>query len=171
MLSIQLILIFMIIAAIFAIEFKDMLSSVIAIGALSLSLSLLFLMLKAPDLAIILLVVEVVVLTVFVKATISTDRHYHRNSDIFTIISVLVLIGFFLFIAYFAVVDIAKFGSPYMKISKLYIASGLSKTGASNIVSAIALGFRSYDSLGGIIVLFALAIGVKSALGKSRRIK
>ena len=72
-------------------------------------------------------------------------------------------------IAYFAIVDITKFGSPFMKISKFYISSGLEKTGASNIVSAIALGFRSYDSLGGIIVLFALAIGVHSALGKSRK--
>jgi uncharacterized MnhB-related membrane protein len=49
----------MIIAAIIAVETKNLLSSVICIGALGFGASLMFLFLRAPDIAITQIVVEV----------------------------------------------------------------------------------------------------------------
>lgn len=42
----------------------------------------------------------------------------------------------------------------------LYYLDQLSKTGAINVVSAILLDFRAYDTLGEIMVLFATISGV-----------
>ena len=63
----------MIFAAILAIEVKDLLSSVIAMAAVGFALCLAFLILKAPDLAITQLVVELLCLIILIKATIKKD--------------------------------------------------------------------------------------------------
>ena len=62
-------IIFMILAAFVAVQVKDLLSSVIAVGAVGLGLSVAFLMLKAPDLAITQFVVEIMVLILLIRAT------------------------------------------------------------------------------------------------------
>ncbi|MES0341093.1 MAG: hydrogenase subunit MbhD domain-containing protein, partial [Candidatus Humimicrobiaceae bacterium] len=49
MIELYVLLIFMIIGAIIAIEMKDILSSIIAVGAVGLGLSIALLILKAPD--------------------------------------------------------------------------------------------------------------------------
>ena len=59
MVELYVLLVLMIIGAIIAIEVKDLLSSVIAVGAVGLALSIVFLILKAPDVAITQLVVEI----------------------------------------------------------------------------------------------------------------
>ena len=53
---------FMVIAALIAVETKSLLSSVISLGAVGFGLSIAFLFLRAPDLAIVQIAVEVVLL-------------------------------------------------------------------------------------------------------------
>ena len=64
MIELYILLVFMIIGAIIAIEVKDLLSSVVAVGAVGLGLSIVFLVLKAPDVAITQLVVEILCLII-----------------------------------------------------------------------------------------------------------
>ena len=64
MIELYSLLIFMIIGAIIAIQVKDLLSSVVAVGAVGLALSLIFIILKAPDVAITQLVVEILCLII-----------------------------------------------------------------------------------------------------------
>ena len=73
MIELYLLLIFMIIGAVVAVEMKDLLSSVIAVGAVGLGLSVTFLVLKAPDLAITQLVDEILCLIILIRATIKKD--------------------------------------------------------------------------------------------------
>ncbi len=47
--ELQLLLLFMIFSAVVAVQIEDLLSSVIAVGAVGLGLSIAFLILKAPD--------------------------------------------------------------------------------------------------------------------------
>ena len=54
-------------------------------------------------------------------------------------------------------------GNP-LAPSNIYLKDGLSKTGASNIVAAIILDFRAYDTLGEATVLFTSIIGALSVL-------
>jgi multisubunit Na+/H+ antiporter MnhB subunit len=51
-----------------------------------------------------------------------------------------------------------------MKMGSEYLTEGLKKTGATNMVSAIILDFRGYDTLGEATVLFTSVIGVLAVL-------
>lgn len=66
-------LVFMVIGAIIALETKDLLSSVISVGAVGVAASICFLLLGAPDIASTQLVVEVLTVIILIKATIRHD--------------------------------------------------------------------------------------------------
>ena len=69
----------MIICAVLAVEITDLFSSVIAVGAVGLCLCVIFLILKAPDLAITQLVVEVLCLMILIRATIRRDLPFSTS--------------------------------------------------------------------------------------------
>ena len=148
---------FMIIGSIIAIETKNLLSSVISVGVVGFSLSIVFLMLGAPDIAITQVVVEILILVVLIRATVTTDNTAIEGPrDTFPFVSSLIFFGLFLMFAFFAVQELPKFGEPVMKVSKEYLRTGVEQTGATNIVTAVLLGFRGYDTLGEATVLFAI---------------
>ncbi|MCM8757637.1 MAG: DUF4040 domain-containing protein [Candidatus Omnitrophica bacterium] len=170
--ELKLLLLFMIFAGIVAVEIKDLLSSVIAVGAVGLGLSLAFLILKAPDLAITQLVVEILCLIILIRATIKKDLPFSTSGRwLFNTISTIVFIVLFLFFSYFALRQLPLFGSPIMRVSQNYIEEGLNKTGATNLISSIILDFRAYDTLGEATVLFTAVIGVLAVIRKIGRIK
>ena len=165
-----LLLVFMIIGSIIAIETKNLLSSVISVGVVGFSLSIIFLMLGAPDIAITQVVVEILILVVLIRATITTDNTAIEGPrDTFPFVSSLIFFGLFLMFAFFAVQELPKFGEPLMKVSKEYLRTGAEKTGATNIVTAILLDFRAYDTLGEATVLFTSIIGAFVILRRKGR--
>ncbi len=170
--ELHLLLSFMILAAIVAVEVEDLLSSVIAVGAVGLGLSMAFLILKAPDLAITQLVVEILCLIILIRATIKKDLPLIRDGRwFFNTASTLLFIAFFLAFAYFALKELPNFGAPVMRVAKEYIENGLRKTGATNIVASIILDFRGYDTLGEATILFTAVMGVLAVMRKVGRIK
>jgi multisubunit Na+/H+ antiporter MnhB subunit len=162
----------MIVGAVIALEVKDMVSSVIAVGAVGLCLCLAFLVLKAPDLAITQLTVEILMLIILIRLTLRMDLPFSTSGRwlINTIITV-VFVGVFLAVTYFALKDLPKFGYPIMKVAKTYIFQGMRATGATNLVSSVVLDFRAYDTLGEVTVLFTAVIGVVSVMRKIGRKK
>ncbi|MBT9164989.1 MAG: Na(+)/H(+) antiporter subunit A [candidate division WS2 bacterium] len=157
---------FMIIAAIAAIEIKDLLSSVVALGVVGLGVSLAFLLLQAPDLTIVQLVVEILCLVILIRATIKKDIPTRIGDlrEVFSGVAVLIFIGVFLFYAYGVIKEMSVFGSPLMTVSKYYIENALQETGAANIVSAIILNYRALDTLGEATVLFTAVISVLAVM-------
>ena len=83
-------------------------------------------------------------------------------SRIIPIIIVLCL-GFFIFNA----LDV-DYGQARPGIHEYYLKSGVADTGALNIVTAIYLDYRAYDTLGEATVFFAAALGVFMLLNKKR---
>jgi multisubunit Na+/H+ antiporter MnhB subunit len=57
-----------------------------------------------------------------------------------------------------------------MRVAGEYIAQGLQKTGATNIVAAIILDFRGYDTLGEATILFTAVMGVLAVIRRVGRI-
>jgi multisubunit Na+/H+ antiporter MnhB subunit len=170
--ELQLLLLFMVAAAVVAVEIEDLLSSVIAVGAVGLGLSMAFLILKAPDLAITQLVVEILCLIILIRATINKDLPVVRDGRwFFNTTSTLLFIASLLIFAFFALKELPRFGEPTMRVAKEYIDNGLAKTGAANIVSAIILDFRGYDTLGEATILFTAVMGVLAVIRKVGRIK
>ena len=162
----------MIFAAVLAIEVKDLLSSVIAVGAVGFALCLAFLILKAPDLAITQLVVEILCLIILIRATINKDLPFTIEGRwLFNTISAIVFVATFLFFASTALRELPPFGEPIMAVVKKYLQEGTAKTGAVNLVTAVILDFRAYDTLGEATVLFTSVIGIMAVLRKVGRKK
>lgn len=160
----------MIFAAVVAIEVKDLLSSVIAVGAVGFALCLAFLVLKAPDLAITQLVVEILCLIILIRATIKRDLPLVIEGRwLFNTVSALVFVCVFLFFAWAALRELPRFGEPIMMVVKKYLAEGKAATGAVNLVTAVILDFRAYDTLGEVTVLFTSVIGIMAVLRRPGR--
>ena len=172
MVELYIILIFMIIGAIVAVEMKDMLSSVIAVGAVGLGLSIAFLVLKAPDLAITQLVIEILCLIILIRTTIKRDLPLVRDGRwmLNTTLTAL-FVAVFLVFGFFTLKELPKFGYPIMRVAKAYLETGMPATGAVNLVASVILDFRAYDTLGEATVLFTAVIGVLAVVRRIGRKK
>ncbi len=163
-------LLFMIIAALIAVETTNLLSAVVCVGAVGFGGSLLFLFLQAPDIAITQIVVEVLGLIILIRATLSRDLTFIDGDKEFFSAVVSVVILFTVFIAGMsAFQQLSPFGQPAFmaaphapdgpSASQAYISQGLDKTGAANLVTSVILDFRAYDTLGEATVLFTAILG------------
>jgi len=166
---------FIIIGAIIAVETKDLLSSVICIGAIGFGASLMFLFLRAPDIAITQIVVEVLGLIILIRATISRDLTFITGDREFFGMVVSVVIILVIFLAGIEVFEtLPEFGTPVFTqvpeaASRTYVSEGMEKTGASNLVTSILLDFRGYDTLGEATVLFTSIIGATVIMREKSR--
>lgn len=168
MIELHLILFFMIAAAIIAVEVKDLVSSVVAIGGVGIGLCMAFLALKAPNLAIMQLVVEILSLIILIRATIRRDLPFSASGRwVFNTLATVSFIAVFLMLSYFALKSLPAFGNAAMKVSRFYIDNAIMKTGSENVVLAIIVNFRAYDTIGEVAILFTAIVGV---LAIARRI-
>lgn len=53
-----------------------------------------------------------------------------------------------------------EYGQPGVRDSDYYLKHGREETGALNMITAIYLNYRAYDTLGEATVFFASALGV-----------
>lgn len=172
MIELYILLLFMIVGAIIAIEVKDLLSSVVAVGAVGLGLSMVFLLLKAPDVAITQLVVEILCLIILIRATLNRDMPLSDTGRAgWNAVAAAIFIGVFLLLSMKGVQELPEFGQPVMRVAREYIQEGLASTGAGNLVGSIILDFRAYDTLGEATVLFAAVIGVLTVMRRVGRRK
>ncbi len=170
--ELYIILILMIVGAIVAVEAKRLLSSIVVMGTVGLGLSLAFLVLKAPDLAIVQLVVEILALIILIRATVKRDVAPTKlTMGVGTVLASLVFVALFLAFAYYAVRGLPRFGYPTMRVAQHYLDNGLAKTGAANLVASVILDFRAYDTLGEATVLFTAIIGALAVLRRIGRKK
>ncbi|MHC4291385.1 MAG: hydrogen gas-evolving membrane-bound hydrogenase subunit E [Planctomycetota bacterium] len=176
-LEFYILLLFVIIGSLVAVETKNLLSAVICIGAAGFGGSLMFLFLRAPDIAITQIVVEVLALVILIRVTMSRDKTFISGD--WELIGVLFSVGFLLiiFLAGTQVFDaLPEFGSPSFiannqgdTASQHYIQEGLNETGAANIVTSVILDYRAYDTLGEATVLFTSILGAVVILRKQSR--
>ena len=172
MLELHILLIFMIVGALIAVHAKDLLSSVIAVGTVGLGLSLAFLVLKAPDLAMAQLVVEILCVIILIRATIRRDLPFSTSGRwFFNTMVTFIFIATFLAFGYFCLKDLPEFGKPIMKVAHNFITHGMRETGAANLVSSVILDYRAYDTLGEATILFTAVIGVLAVMRKVGRKK
>jgi len=170
-----LLFVFMIIAAIVAIHTDDLLSAIISFGAVGFGSSVAFLLLRAPDVAITQIVVEVLCLVILIRATVWRGvRTVSGGRDTFGLAVSGVLVVIMLVFGIYTLEHLPAFGDPVMNRiadapAKIYIADGLERTGAANAVAAVLLDFRAYDTLGEATVLFTALIGAFALLRRKAR--
>jgi multisubunit Na+/H+ antiporter MnhB subunit len=171
-------LFFILVAALIAVETKNLLSAVICIGAAGFGGSLMFLFLRAPDIAITQIAVEVLGLIILIRATIARDKTFiSGDREFFALLVSVVILGLILVVGIKVFDDLPEFGQPAFAAienqptaSQAYIEQSLERTGAANIVAAVILDFRAYDTLGEATVLFTSILGAVVILRKNPKV-
>lgn len=163
----------MILGAIVALESKDLLSGIISLGIIGFALTIIFLILQAPDLAIVQIIIETLTLVILIAAILKTTRQ--DTTETFGLNKILVWGGGIIFVVVFlngaikAFSHLPEFGEPVIRMAETYINQGLSYTGAANLVAAVILDFRGYDTLGEATVLFTSVAGIVAVLRRVGR--
>ena len=159
-----LIIIYMIFASIVALELTDLLSAIISVGMAGLGLTIAFLLLQAPDLALVQFVFEIISVIILLQAT---GERWEKEKESWSLSTLK-----FIFLALSLVVSaplflsLPPFGQPLMLTASRYLSEGVKETGAVNLVASIILDYRAYDTLGEAIVIFVSVLGVATLLRK-----
>lgn len=159
---------FMILGALFAIHAKDLLSAVIAGGIVGYGLVICFLLLKAPDLAIVQIVVETITLIIMVAVVLDSSREERfagldRPGYVNAAAAILLIVVFFVFFR-MASVQLDQFGEGSLRMAKSYIEGAAERTGSANLVTGVVFDFRGYDTMGEAVVLVTAVLGVLTIL-------
>lgn len=176
--TLSILLVFMITGAVFALFAKDLLSALISCGIVGYGLVICFLLLKAPDLAIVQIVVETITLIIMVAVVLDSTRDdlkehivlkekgisYINARYVFNVLTVTVLAMFFLFFFNQAINKLEPFGQHITRMATGYIENAAEKTGSANLVTGVVFDFRGYDTLGEVTILFTAVIGVLTIL-------
>src|SRR4030066_166998 len=166
--ALSIITVLMILGALYAIHAKDLLSAVIACGIVGYGFVICFLLLKAPDLAIVQIVVETITLIIMVAVVLDSSREEqyvkldtkgYVNAAL-ALIVVLVLLYFF----NMAAGSLDVLGEGKLRMAGTYINGAAEKTGSANLVTGVVFDFRGYDTLGEATVLVTAVLGVLTIL-------
>lgn len=181
---------FILLAGLIAAEARDLLSSVIAIGAAGFALSVVDLLLGAPDLAFPQVLVEIVTVVLLIRM-IMTRKDTSRQTPRDTLRTGIALLGGGIFIVavYLAASGVVEkggippLGQPVLAgdvakpvhersgVSADYLERCKEDTGAANVVTGILLDYRAYDTLGEATVIFVAVLGGYAVLRRRGRKK
>ena len=167
-LAISVIVGFMILGALYAIHAKDLLSSVIACSIVGYSLVICFLLLRAPDLAIVQIVVDTITLIIMVAVVLDSSREeLFSKPDTQGYISAATAVFLVMILLYFFTISIQSMdvlGKSSLRMAKYYIEGAAQKTGSANLVTGVVFDFRGYDTMGEAVVLVTAVLGVLTIL-------
>lgn len=179
---------FVIGTALLAATLRDLVGAIVAFGAFSLGLALIWILLAAPDVALAEAAVGAGVLSVLFVITVartttgppeaitgSVDDDgeeetsgYFRSIDR-TLLGTILLLAVPLFLVLRELPDVGTPGAPAVRSTfpdgtltpyGYYIEHTLVETGFSNAVAAVLVVYRNLDTLGELIVAFAAIAGV-----------
>jgi len=139
-------------------------------------LAIVYLFLAAPDVAIVQIGVEVVSLVILIRATLGREVHQPKTAH--AVVGVAFAVAFVAVIGLFGIQvfnQFPAFGIPVMERfadapTLFYLNNGLVETGAPNLVTAVLLDFRAWDTLGEATVLFCAVLGTVAVLRRNARI-
>ena len=142
---------------------KSRLTSIISLGAAGYTVSLFFVLFRAPDLALTQLVIETVSVALFLLCFYhlpKLSRHEERMR--FKLGNALISIGVGVVVALFAISSYSS--KMFESISKYYIENTHDKAGGENMVNVILVDFRGFDTMFEICVLAIAALGIFSMI-------
>ncbi|KKG14482.1 monovalent cation/H+ antiporter subunit A [Methanosarcina sp. 2.H.T.1A.6] len=151
----------MIVAALGAAIIPKYLPAVLSLSALGFLVSLLYMYLKAPDLAMTQVCVETLSTIIFILAIIKIPQKFKEPMPAGKVMVNFAISAVVTF-AVFALMVNANAGmlAPFESFSHYFIDKSLQMTGGLNVVNVIVVDFRGYDTIGEISVLSLAALGV-----------
>lgn len=152
----------------FAILFaNNFIFEVIYLSVFSLLMSLLYLVMKAPDVAITEAAVGACITTLLLLRAIWTANEKDTKPDLrfkakqFITIIIVCITGMTLL---YALPELPQYGDidslANNDVYQFYLQNTESEFGFPNVITAILAGFRGYDTLGETVVIFTSSISV-----------
>jgi multicomponent K+:H+ antiporter subunit A len=143
-------------------EFRQRLLAVVLVGAVGLAVSLAFVYLSAPDLALTQLLVEMVTIILMMLALHwlppASPPEPSRWRAVRDVLLALAAGGGVAALAY------AAMTRPGASIAEFFLEKALPEGGGGNVVNVILVDFRGYDTLGEITVLGIAGIVIYALL-------
>jgi multicomponent Na+:H+ antiporter subunit A len=163
----------MILAALGAALLPRYLPAVISLSELGFLVSLLYIYLKAPDLAMTQVCVETLSTIIFILVLMKLPQKFKEPMPSGKIIVNLLISGAVAF-GVLAVMLNANIEvlPPFQTFCYYFIEKSLEMTGGLNVVNVIVVDFRGYDTIGEISVLSLAALGVYSLImSRAKKVK
>lgn len=177
-------LFFLVVLAVAAVRMKDLLSATVVLGAYSLIMAVIWVILNAVDVAFTEASVGAGITTVLLLAALSRTRRGEAGLDssanrktVRTFspakLVLTLVVGFTFAMLIYGTADLPEFGDPEAPIqthvAPRYIEKSYEETGVINFVTAILASYRGYDTLGETTVIFTAGLGVILLLRRTKR--
>lgn len=145
-------------SALFVLLANSRLTAVVAVGALGFLVAFFFVLFRAPDLALTQLVVETVTTVLFLLCFYHLPKMKKENSSIgFKTVNGLISVGVGLVMTILA---LSANGKNFFESISSFYKNAYVLSGAKNIVNAILVDFRGFDTMLEILVLSMAGLGV-----------
>jgi len=106
-----------------------------------------------------IIIIFIIILTLFLRFILGVEAR--------TLLT-FYLLGLIIFLFSFTVAEMPPFGSPdnpaFNEVPRRYLESGVTETGAVNIISSVIIDYRAFDTLGEATVLFVAIAAVIATL-------
>lgn len=138
---------------------KSRLTSIIALGAVGYTVSLFFVIFRAPDLALTQLVIETVSTALFLLCFYHLPKmSRHEEKRRFQAGNAIIAVGVGIIVT---LIGISAHSSKlFPSIAEYYVENTYDKAGGENMVNVILVDFRGFDTLFEIAVLSVAALGI-----------
>nr|WP_263326176.1 Na+/H+ antiporter subunit A [Neobacillus sp. Marseille-Q6967] len=150
----------MVIGSISILFAKSRLTSIIILGAVGYTVSLFFVLFRAPDLALTQLVIETISVALFLLCFYHLPKLSSRKEErmTFKLNNALVSIGVGTVVTLIALS--AHSQKLFDSISSFYLENAYKEAGGKNVVNVILVDFRGLDTMFEITVLAIAALGI-----------
>ncbi|GGB28808.1 Na+/H+ antiporter subunit A [Virgibacillus dakarensis] len=157
------VVVIMVIAALGTIVAKNNVSAILILGVVGYGVAILFVLYRAPDLALTQLVIETVTVVLFLLCFYHMPKLRKRNESAGTkTINLIISIGFG---ALLTLVGISAHSSKWFdSIADYFIETSKPLGGGHNIVNVILVDMRGFDTLFEITVLGLAALAIYSLI-------
>ncbi|MFT4412989.1 Na+/H+ antiporter subunit A [Fredinandcohnia humi] len=138
---------------------KSRLTAIIALGAVGYTVSLFFVLFRAPDLALTQLVIETVSVALFLLCFYHLPKLQRKNKPLrFRLPNLLISLGVGTIVTLIALSSSSN--RLIESISSYFVENSYTEAGGKNIVNVILVDFRGFDTLFEITVLGIASLGI-----------
>ena len=163
-------IVFVVACALGAALLRDLLSSVIAFAAYSLGVSIIWVILQAPDVGLTEAAVGAGIMTIlFLLAMANTVRPDEARRFESVRLRTVAGVGAFVVVLGATIPSLPAIGDPTApvvagEVTQYYIANAYEETGVHNAVTAVLAAYRGFDTLGEAVVVFVAGVAALSVL-------
>ena len=138
---------------------KSRLTSIIVLGSVGYTVSLFFVLFRAPDLALTQLIIETVSTALFLLCFYHLPENFRKEERIrFKLTNLVISLGVGVMVALIALS--ASSTKLFDTISQYYVETTYTEAGGQNMVNVILVDYRGLDTMFEITVLGIAAIGI-----------